>query len=412
MATSIDAPPTTAAAAQAAPIGARRDRRARGGGRLKKRGGKWLIWLALAAAVAIAGWRLSKGRAEAPIEVSTASVQRGNVRDFVTSIAAGRVSARQEATLRAEIAGKVQKLRHRRGDRVIGGEPLIAYDAAELNDRLRVAQAAVALARAQARQADQSAANVEVNLARARRLRASGAIALAELEDLEGQSKAMERGADAARAGVSQALANVDLARAALAKAVVVAPFSGVVLTVHVEEGETTAPGAPLLELADVSELHVDGEIDEADLGRVKVGMPVDVSLDAFPGERVRGALEEIAPSVTRDLRGGRSIAIVVRLPRDDRLRVGMSADLDIIVEVRESTLFVPPNAILGRGAERSAYVVQGGVAHKRAVDVGVSTWEAVEIRSGLSEGDEVVASLSTVELADGARVQLKPRGK
>jgi HlyD family secretion protein len=211
---------------------------------------------------------------------------------------------------------------------------------------------------------------------------------------------------------VSQALANVELARAALAKAVVVAPFSGVVLTVDVEAGETTAPGAPLLQLADVSELHVDGEIDEADLGRVKVGMPVDVSLDAFPGERVRGALEEIAPSVTRDLRGGRSIAITVRLPHDERLRVGMSADLDVIVEVREGTLFVPPNAILGRGAERSAYVVQGGVAHKRAVDVGVSTWEAVEIRSGLSEGDEVVASLSTVELADGARVQLKPRGK
>src|SRR6185369_14188074 len=102
--------------------------------------------------------------------------------------------------------------------------------------------------------------------------------------------------------------------------------FAGTILTTGVEEGEVSAPGAPLITLADVSELHVDAELDESDLGKVRVGMPAEVSLDAFPTQRFSGNLAEIAPSVTRDLRGNRSIAIRVNLVPDPRLRVGMSA--------------------------------------------------------------------------------------
>jgi HlyD family secretion protein len=376
--------------------------------RLKKRQWGWLLWLAVTALLGAAGWRIAKGRAEAPVAVVTTRVQRGSVRDFVTSVAAGRVTAKQEATLRAEIAGRVQKVHVQRGDKVRAGEPLVTYDAAELRDRVRVAQAAVALAQAQVQQAEQAAANVETNLGRARRLAQTGSVPLAEVENLEGQQSAAKRAADAARAGVSQAAANVELAKTALARAVVVAPFAGTVLTTTVEVGETTAPGAPLLQLADVSELHVDAEIDEADLGRVKVGMPADVSLDAFPGERIRGTLREIAPSVTRDLKGGRSVGIEIALPADDRLRVGMSADVDVIVAVHEHVLFVPPSAVQGRGAERVVYVVKDGVAAKRTIEVGISTWEAVEVTSGLDEGEPVIASLAAAPVQDGTRVEVK----
>jgi len=404
--TTISSPEPAAAQASPPNTTARKGREVKG--RLRKRRWGWLVWIAVIAAAAAGALWLARGRAAAPVPVSTMRVSRGAVRDFVTSAAAGRVAARQEATLRAEIAGKVQKVHRRRGDRVNAGEPLITYDAAELKERARVADAAVALARAQVLQAEQNAANVDVNLARANRLRESGAIAVAEADTLDGQQKAMARAADAARAGVSQAMASAQLARVALGKAVVLAPFAGTVLVTSVDEGETTAPGAPLLELADVSELHVDAEIDEADLGRVKIEMPADITFDAFPGERIRGTLSEIAPSVTRDLRGDRSVAVDVALPADPRLRVGMSADVDIIVAVREDALFIPPNAVQGRGAERAAFVVKGGVVHKRVIEVGISTWEAVEIRSGLAEGEEVVTSLSSAQVADGVRADVK----
>jgi HlyD family secretion protein len=164
-------------------------------------------------------------------------------------------------------------------------------------------------------------------------------------------------------------------------------------------------PGTPILALADLSRMHVDAEIDEADVGRVAVGMPVDVSVDAFPKDPLRGSIQMIPPSVTRDTHGGRSVAIEVALPNDPRLLVGMSADVDVIVAVHDDVLWVPPNAVLGRGTERAVYVVSGGVANKRRIDVGISTWEAVEVKSGVAAGDEVIATLLSTQLADGARV-------
>lgn len=381
--------------------------RARRGPLRKRRLGWWLA-LAILAALAVAGWRVVKARGQERVPVHTIKVQRGSVRDFVTSIAAGRVSAKQEVTLRAEIAGKVLTLHHKRGDKVKAGDPLISYDTEELRERVRLAESAISLARAQTSQAEQSAANAETNAARARKLKDSGSIASAEVDTLEGQAATLARGTDAARAGIVQAAANAEIARTALAKTVVRAPFTGTILSTAIEAGEITTPGAPIVMMADASNLHVDAEIDEADVGRIKIGLTADVSLDAFPGERIHGTVTEIAPSVVRDPRGGRSVAIDVALPQDPRLMVGMSADVDVIVATRESALFVPPVAVQGRGAGRAVYVVEGGVAHKRTIEVGISTWEAVEVKSGIGEGEEIVTSLATAQVSDGTPVTLE----
>ncbi|MFO0666729.1 MAG: efflux RND transporter periplasmic adaptor subunit [Polyangiaceae bacterium] len=370
---------------------------------------RWGAWLTVLTVVILGTWWLRRSRANEPIGVQTIRIERGNVRDFVTSVAAGRVSGAQETTVRAEIAGTVSVIHRRRGSKVRAGEALFEYAPKDLIERLRLASTSVTVAQAQVRQADQNAAVVETNLTRARRLLEANAIPSAEVDSLEGQSKVMQRSVEASRAAVQQALANVEIARSAVGKTIVRAPFDATVLDVKVEIGEITSPGAPVVLLADTSALHVDAEIDEADLARVRVGMPADVSFDALPNERIRGKLSFIAPSVTRDPRGGRSIAVEVALPEDPRLRVGMSADVDVIVAVRENTLWAPPNAVLGRGADRSVYVVEKGVAHKRTIDVGISTWEAVEIKSGLREGESVITTLSAAKLTDGARVTLLP---
>ncbi len=377
--------------------------------KLRRRSLRWLVWLVVVAALVVGGWYWRRARANAPVAVQTTKIERGSVRDFVTSVAAGRVSAKQEATVRAEIAGTVKQIHRRRGDRVHAGDPLFEYEAKDLAERLTLAQSAVVIAQAQVRQAEQNAAVTETNLARTRRLLDVKAVPSAEAENLEGQSLVMQRAVDAARAGVRQADANVGIAKTALGKTVVRAPFDATVLDTSIEVGEATVPGTPVVVLADTSSLHVDAEIDEADLARVKVGMPADVTLDALPGERIRGKLATIAPSVARDPRGGRSIAIEVELPLDSRLLVGMSADVDVIVAVHDGSLFVTPNAVLGRGADRSVYVVEGGVAHKRTVDVGITTWEAIEIKKGVNEGDAVVTTLSASKLADGVKVTVTP---
>ncbi len=375
---------------------------------LRKRRYGWIIWLVVLVGGALLGYRYIKHRPIATIPVRIHRVERGRVRDLVSTVAAGRVAAVREASLRAEIAGTVLHLHHRRGDHVAAGEPLISYDPSELRHRVALAEAAVRFGRAQAAQAESSARLARSNATRSELLRTQGVATPAEAEALTGQADVAAHAATAARTALGQSGANVQLARDALTHAVLRAPFAGVVLTTTVEEGEVTAPGAPVLTLADTSALHVDAELDEADLGRVQVGMPAEIALDAFPGQRFSGSLTEIAPSVTRDLRGNRSVAIRVGLTPDTRLRVGMSADVDVVVAMRENVLWVPPNAVIGRGTDRAVLAVVNSTARRHPIQVGISTWEAVEVTRGVREGDRVIVTLSSADLADGSRVTVR----
>lgn len=376
---------------------------------LRRRSRAWIFWLVALIALAGGGARAFRNRSKTTLRVRTAAVTVGRVRDLVSSVASGRVAARREASIRAEIAGRVLTLHHRRGERVTAGEPLVTYDTGDLRTRVRAAETAVALARAQIAQSEASALVAERNAARARVLSEREAVPRAEAETLAGQAEVAARAVAAARAGELQGSANVQVARDAVARGVVRAPFDAVVVSTHVEEGEVTAPGAPMVVLADTTELHVDVDFDEADLGRIAVGLATETTLDAFLGERFSGTVTEIAPAVTQDLRGNRAVSIRASIPRDARLRVGMSADVDVVVATRDTVLNVPPTAVMGRGTDRAVYLVEGGVVRRRPIDVGITTWEAVEVTRGLRAGDRVVVTLNVEGLADGVAVTERP---
>lgn len=380
-------------------------------GRLRKRRWRSLVWLLVLAAGAIAALFALRGRGPEPRQVRVHQVERGTVHDRVSTVAAGRLSARREVNLRAEFAGTVLTLHHRRGDRVKAGDPLLSFDVDDLRDRVRVAESTVALGRAQSEQALASAKVAERNAERARKLQEVGALPPAEADNVIGQEDIAHKAADAARASIQQGLANVEVARNALRKATLRAPFEGVVLSTGIEEGETAAPGTPLVALADLSLLYVAAEIDESDVGKLRPGMPAEVTFDAFPGERVNGTLRLIAPLVARDLRGNRSVGIEVDVAPDPRFLVGMSAEVDVIVATRRDAVWVPPNAVQGRGTDRAVLLVDGGVARRRPIEVGIATWEAVEVTRGLEPGDKVILTRAGQEIADGARVAIEGNG-
>lgn len=375
---------------------------------LRRRSRSWIIWLVILVAMAVGGVVAMRRRKGPSLRVRTTAVRVGGVRDLVSSVTSGRVAARREAMIRAEIAGRVLTLHHRRGDRVRAGELLVTYDTGDLRTRVRAAESAVLLARAQIAQSEASARLAQRNADRMRALSERGASPTAEAETLGGQAEVASRAVGAARAAEQQGAANVAVAREALSRTVVRAPFDAMVVSTHVEEGEVSAPGAPLLALADTSELHVDVDLDEADLGRVAVAMPAEVTFDAFLGERFAGHVTEIAPAVSQDLRGNRAISIRVSIPADARFRVGMSADVDVIVATRDAVVSVPPTAVMGRGTDRAVYVVSGGLVHRRSITAGITTWEAVEVTQGLRAGERVVVTLNVEGLTDGVAVSAR----
>ncbi len=374
----------------------------------RKRSWSWLLWLLGVAAVVGGGVAYQRARPRPKLPVRVHTVARGRVRDLVSTVSAGRLAALREATIRAEVAGRVVRLGYRRGARVRAGDVLVAYDAQDLRDRVRAAETAVSLAQAQAAQAQASASLANRTASRLRALSERGAAPVSEAETLEGQAQVADRAVSAAQAARSQGAANVAVARTALTRAVVRAPFDGVLLSTHVEEGEVTAPGGPLVVLADDSELHIDAELDEADLGRVRVGFAAEVNFDAFSSERFEGAVREIAPSVTQDLRGNRAVSVRVSVPRDPRFRVGMSADVDVVVATREDVVHVPPGAVLGRGTDRAVWLLDGSTVRRRAITAGITTWEAVEVTRGLSVGERVIVSLNVPGLEEGALAEAR----
>lgn len=358
---------------------------------------------ALIAAVALTV--ATRHHGEAPL-VSVQRVERGTVRDSIAAVANGRVGGTRELSLRAELSGKVRARRHARGDEVPQGEPLLVIEPIELNGRLHLERAAVGVAKAQAREARARAALARSRAKVLRRLAASHAVPTADLDMAELELRIAESAAEVANTVVAEREAAVRLSQDDVERAELRAPFTGTILAIAVEEGDLVAVGAPLVTFADMTALHVDAAIDEADVKRVRPGMVAELRFESAPGQVLKRPVSEVAPSITLDERGGRTAAVRIDLEDGDRFPIGAGVEVDIVVSEQRDALLVPPSALLGSGAERELFVVNDGIVRRRHVRVGVVGTRGAEAKSGVEAGDLVVLAARSAELPEGQRVR------
>ncbi len=381
---------------------------------VRKRRSPWPTRLAilgvLGGLIALAPRALKKP----PVTVDTVRVERGEVRDEISSSTAGEVMAEHSATVRAEASGRVLAVRHKRGERVKRGELIVALDSADADARLKQAQATLEAQRAQAAQADAHTEAAEKSADRMKRLLERGAGTTQAAEDSESVLREARAAARSSHALFDQSAAAVQVARVARGRSELTAPFDGLLSDVPVNPGDELSIGALVFQIVDDSRLHVEATIDEADIGRVRVGQPATLRLDALPEHPIPGRVSKLDPTVRKDEKGARTLRLevaVTDLPGAVAagLRPGMSANVDVRVADKADVLSLPSNVIIGRGTRRAVYVVDNGFARERTVEIGMSSWERAEIVSGLHEGDEVVATLNAKDLADGVAVA---RGK
>jgi HlyD family secretion protein len=384
--------------------------------RLRRARARWPLRL-LVVVVLIGGIGFSVRRAltRQPISVQTVTVERGAVRDEVSSSSAGEVKAEQHATIRAELSARVLSVRHERGQRVKKGEVIVTLDGSDLAARLSQAGAALKAQRAQAAQAAAHAQAAQKTADRAKALAERGAETAKAADDALATSTEAEAAASSSRALLSEAEASLDVARVAKGKTVLSAPFDGLLADVACDVGDHVQAGAAVFEIVDDSRLHVDAMIDETDVGRVRIGQPAALRLDALPEGAVAGRVSDLGPVVKKDDKGARALPIEVEVVDmkeaiSKGVRPGMSANVDIKVAEKPDVLSLPTNVIVGRGTKRTVYVVKDGVAHEKPVTIGLSSWERCEVSSGVSVGDVVIANLNVKNLADGVPVRLEGR--
>lgn len=234
--------------------------------------------------------------------------------------------------------------------------------------------------------------------------------AKAALEDIRVQGEAMElKRVDVALAEsqVESDEIQLEMAQQRLMDTKVFAPMDGVVASRDIQVGQIISSptsnvggGTTLMVLSDLSRIFVIASVDESDIGEVKVGQPAAVTADAFPDLEFRGEVVRIATE-------GKSVSNVVTfdvkievLSKDkDRLKPGMTANVEIIASESENALLIPSEAVEGVGGKKFVLVpVQGQKPESRAVETGINDGVQTEVLSGLADGESVVVSKGQIK--------------
>jgi HlyD family secretion protein len=214
---------------------------------------------------------------------------------------------------------------------------------------------------------------------------------------------------DVAQAAVDQAQLAVEQSQRRLENTRLVAPWSGIVTSLSAVEGALAQPGAPALQLADQSQLHINVQVDEVDVASVAPDQPVSIELDALPEQKLAGHVHRIAPGATVDQAGTTSYLVTIHFDRPDApVRPGMSATANITSNSRKGVLLVANRAVQIDRESGRTYVEKETELGPQKVEIrlGLRDEQHSEVREGLSEDDRVIirrtSSLEQLQRAFG----------
>ena len=387
--------------------------RAAGGARRLPRRSRWLRYGAVAiVAIAVAGWLAS--RYAAPVQVEAASVAAAYPTQGYTLLnAAGYVVPDRKAALSSKASGRLEWLGVREGSHVKANEIVARLESRDVKAALDQASAQVALAEANLQQGQAELRDAEANFRRSKELLAKKFISEAQHStDLARLDKARAAVASQ-RAAVSSARANRQAAEVAVEQTVIRAPFDAIVLTKNADVGDNITPlssaaGAKgaVVTVADMDTLEVEADVAESSIGKISVGQPCEVQLDALPDTRLAAAVSRVVPTVDRSKA---TVLVKVRfVDKDPRVLPDMSAKVAFLErapapEDRKPVSAVQPRAIVERDGRKVAFVIREERAQRVEVTTGRKLGELVEVR-GLKAGERVVLDPGE-KLRDGAAV-------
>ena len=366
----------------------------------------WILSAVAVAALVAAGVRWNKPRQTTPatsspvaspsIELATTDVFTAKTQNLSLGIAvSGALKATQSAVVKARVAGELQELSVREGDRVQAGQVIARIDPSEYQARVRQAQQQADAAKAQVdiaqRQFDNNQALVN-----------QGFISQTALLT----SQASLNGAKATHAA---ALAALDLANKSLADATLRSPLSGVVAQRLAQPGERVAIEARLVEVINLSQLELEAALTAEEASRVRVGMTAQLQVEGL-AEPVAAKVLRINPSAQM---GSRSIVVYLGVNGREGLRQGLFAQGSLGTQTMQ-VLAVPVSSVRTDKPQPYVQVVENGQVRHITVQPGVRSegdHQSLVAVIGVSEGAQVLAgSLGAVR--EGVQVQFTAPAK
>lgn len=388
-----------------------------------------VLVVAIGGTVAIKASGKDKKPPESPVKTGKAEV--ADVQVKVTEV--GTVEPEVKVDVKSALSGKVIEIIHRDGDVVRRGDVLARVEP-DLNQAQSLADTKSSVSLAEIRFQDAKKKFDENN-----QLFSQGLLAPAQHRDVETEylearqdfEKAREKYALVEKSGIPISQSAADFRGSN-----VVAPMDGVVLTKNVEIGESITSGVSsfnagtvLFTVADVSRMIVKAGVNEVDIGKIRVSMPVKVTLDAYPKVAFKGKIDRIAPAVRLDDKV-RVFDVEIRLDAQGReLRSGMTANIEVLGERKDKVLTVPVESVFKRDDQEVVYVKKAidpkafaeeakakkspeqqkqaekdawkKYFDKRVVTTGLADNAKVEILAGLKAGEEIALEDPTLTKKD-----------
>lgn len=332
--------------------------------------------------------------------------------------ASGYVVAQRQAAVASKGTGRLEYLGVEEGDQVKAGQIIARLEHSDISAALAQAQADLAAAKARLPQSQADRQEATIQYERYKQLVAEQLVPRADFDAAEARYKRAAAAVIADSATIRSAEAAVRAAEVALEYTNIRAPFDGTVLTKNADVGEIVAPfgsastaRAAVVSIADMSSLEVEADVSESNIQRLKPGQPCEIVLDAYQETRYPGVVSKIVP--TADRAKATVMTKIKFVQIDERVLPEMSAKVTFLNQAAAASItnsakkiVVPPAAILTRGEQKMAFVVQNNAVIETPVEIAGTLGNLLEVRSGLVEGNQVVLN-PPADMKTGMKVKL-----
>jgi membrane fusion protein (multidrug efflux system) len=320
------------------------------------------------------------------IPVSTAEVRSRSLKETVSGI--GSLQPYRQARIRPEVAGIVEEVHFREGEKVEKGDLLFSLDDDRFRDRLRARRAALQEAQAQLENAERTYRRRQKLFERS-------------LGTEEARDEA-ETALQAARAKTGRLKAEIAEIREILEDTRIRAPFSGYIGERKVDPGNWVDVGTALVELVRIDRLKLSFTIPERYTGRAREGQKVAIRSQAYPDRTFSGSVYFVSPSIRQNTR---DLLIKAHVDNSERrLKPGGFASVELTVGTRQEVPVLPEEALIATRSGYMVFVVENSRARARDVRIGLRRPGRVEIRKGLKPGQTVVRT-GHISVTEGAKV-------
>lgn len=407
---------------------------------MKKR--TWIVLAAVAlVVVATGGFLMMKGKQPKAEEIETAVAKRAEIVQKVNGT--GKIQPNTEINISADVSAKITRLDVKEGDHVEKGQLLVELDRERYLALVQSQEASVRSAQANAKLARDNRDQAERVYKRAKELVGRKLVSQSELDAAQTAFQVESSRYQSAMDQVQQSIGQLKQAQDDLSKTTIYAPISGTISDLNKERGEI-AIGSQFQEdvimvIAQLGAMEALVNVDENDINAIKLGQAAEISVDAVLGEKITGKVSEIASSATAPAAGSTvqktEFEVKIAITSDTgKLRPGMTASADIVTATEAKALSVPIQSVTVRtldqlkdkdgkagkftagadGFVEVVFVVEDGKAVAKQVKTGIQSDDAIEIKSGLKEGETVVSGSYRAisrDLDVGEDVTIKPAG-